>query len=138
DAVPVLISPTLSGATLAAMVAGVARVTTFVATGERLREGRGLLPTLTHVDWRDVAAALPAAKPLRRPPEERSDRAYVVVHTSGTTGVPKLLECSSRSIWFNASVQAVIHFVARLRGHLTFAISPLHGRTVVRVLAALM
>jgi len=138
DAVPILISPTLSGPTLAAMVAEVAGITTFIATGERSAEGRTLLPGLTHVDWREVAAELPAAARFTRGPETRSAAPYVVVHTSGTTGVPKLVECSSESIWFNASVQAVIHWASRMRGHIAFALSPVHGRTIVGVLAVLM
>lgn len=137
DAVPVLISTTLPGPTLKAMVAGVPGITTAIATDERLAEASTLLPDLAHLDWRAIAAELPASAPYTRPKEVASHDPYVIVHTSGTTGVPKLVECSSRSIRFNASVQAVIHRVSRLRGHLCFAISPVHGRTVVGILAAL-
>ncbi len=137
-AVPILISPTLSGPTLAAMVQDVERISAVIATGERLAEVSSLLPGPVALDWRDVAAALPDAARLTREPEVTSHSAYVVVHTSGTTGVPKLVECSSRSIWFNASVQAAIHWAARMRGHLALVISPVHGRTVVGILAALM
>lgn len=138
DAVPILISPTLSGDTLAAMVAGVGDITAVVATDERRREVRAVLPELTHIDWRDVAAELPTSRRFTRGPEVASDADYVVVHTSGTTGVPKLVVCSGRSIYVNARVQAVIHRVTRLHGHLAFAISPVHGRTVVGILAMLM
>lgn len=138
DAVPILISTTLPGPTLEAMVADVPGITTVIAADERLAETRTLLPDLVHLDWRAVAEELPASTPFRRRKEVPSHDAYVVVHTSGTTGVPKLVECSSKSIRFNASVQAVIHWASRLRGHLAFAISPVHGRTVVGILAALM
>jgi acyl-coenzyme A synthetase/AMP-(fatty) acid ligase len=138
DAVPILISPTLSGPTLEAMVTGVSGITTMIATDERLTEARALLPGLAHLDWRVIAEELPASRPFSRRKEIATHGAYVVVHTSGTTGVPKLVECSAKSIRFNASVQAVIHWVSRLRGHLAFAISPVHGRTVVGILAALM
>lgn len=138
DAVPILISPTLSGPTIAAMVAEVSGITTFIATDERIAEARTLFPALAHVDWREVAAELPSAERFTRGPERRSAAPYVVVHTSGTTGVPKLVECSSESIWFNAGVQAVIHWAMRMRGHAAFALSPVHGRTVVGVLAAVM
>ncbi|SFQ03454.1 Acyl-CoA synthetase (AMP-forming)/AMP-acid ligase II [Amycolatopsis arida] len=138
DAVPVLISPTLTVETLEAMIDGVAGITAVVSTGDRLEAARAHLPHLAAVDWREVTAALPGARRFSREPEVASHAAYVVVHTSGTTGVPKLVECSSRSIRFNASVQAVIHWAARLRGYLALAISPVHGRTVVGILAALM
>lgn len=138
DAVPILISPTLSGATLQAMVAPVSDITAIITTDQRLGESRTLVPDLVHLDWRDVAARLPTSRRFTRQREVASHAAYVVVHTSGTTGVPKLVECSSYSIHFNAAVQAVIHWAARLRGHLALALSPVHGRTVVGILAALM
>jgi acyl-coenzyme A synthetase/AMP-(fatty) acid ligase len=138
DAVPILISETLAGPTLKAMVAGVPGVTTVIATDERLAEAGTLFPDIAHLDWRGVATELPDSAPFSRPKEVPTHGAYVVVHTSGTTGVPKLVECSSKSIRFNASVQAVIHWLGRLRGHMAFAISPVHGRTVVGILMALM
>lgn len=138
DAVPILISPSLGAATLASMVRPVADVDLVISQDGRLTELATLLPEIAALDWREVAAELPDTPRLIRGPELSSDSAYVVVHTSGTTSEPKLVECSSRSIEFNAKVQAVIHWATRLRGHCTFAISPVHGRTVVGILAALM
>ncbi|ONK10122.1 class I adenylate-forming enzyme family protein [Streptomyces sp. MP131-18] len=138
DAVPILISPTLDGPTVAAMVKDVPDVTAILTSDDRLAESTDAFPGLDQLDWREIAAELPAHERFSRGKEVASEDAYVVVHTSGTTGVPKLAECSSRSIEFNSKVQAVIHFVSRLRGHIAFAISPVHGRTVVGIYAALM
>ncbi|ALG08583.1 class I adenylate-forming enzyme family protein [Kibdelosporangium phytohabitans] len=138
DAVPVLISPSLDGPTLKAMVADVSGITAVIAADDRLAETQQLLSGIEHVDWRAVASDLPQRKRFTRPREVASEAPYVVVHTSGTTGVPKLVECSSASIRFNARVQAVIHWATRLQGHLALAISPVHGRTVVGILAGLM
>jgi acyl-coenzyme A synthetase/AMP-(fatty) acid ligase len=137
-AVPILISPSVPADVLTRMVAGVPDITAAVATGERLDQLRDDLPDLAPVDWREVAARLPASSRFAPPRAVPSDAPYVVVHTSGTTGIPKLVECSSRSIDFNAKVQAVIHWATRLHGHLAMVISPVHGRTVVGILCALM
>lgn len=137
-AVPILISPSLSAEVLARMVAGVSDITAVIAADDRLALVRNVLPGLAQVDWREVAARLPGSRALAPPREVASDAPYVVVHTSGTTSVPKLVECSSKSIEFNARVQAVIHWATRLHGHLAMVISPVHGRTVVGILAALM
>ncbi|MGW7003970.1 class I adenylate-forming enzyme family protein [Streptomyces sp. NPDC054933] len=139
DAVPILISPTLSAPVLASMVENVSGITAIIAADERLSESRTTFPNIgRHIDWRDIASEIPGCRRFSRPREVASDAPYVVVHTSGTTGTPKLAECSSASIRFNARVQAVIHWLSRLEGHLAFAISPVHGRTVVGILAALM
>ncbi|MFD7505919.1 class I adenylate-forming enzyme family protein [Streptomyces sp. NPDC059850] len=139
DAVPILMSPTLSGPVVASMVENVSGITAVISTDARLAESEKTFPDIgTFIDWRDIAAELPTHKRISRPREVASDAAYVVVHTSGTTGTPKLAECSSASIQFNARVQAVIHWLSRLEGHLALAISPVHGRTVVGILAALM
>jgi acyl-coenzyme A synthetase/AMP-(fatty) acid ligase len=137
-AVPILISPTLPAPVLATMVRGVRDITAVIAAGDRLAQLRDEFTDLAQVDWAEVAARLPGARRLSPPPAVSSSAAYVVVHTSGTTSVPKLVECSSESIEFNARVQAVIHWAVRLHGHLAMAISPVHGRTVVGILAALM
>lgn len=138
NAVPILISPTLPLATLKAMTAGVRDITAVIAAGERYNELKDEFTGAAHIDWRDVAGRLPASERFTAAPAVASAAPYVVVHTSGTTSVPKLVECSSESIEFNARVQAVLHFLTRLRGHLAFCISPVHGRTVVGIYAALM
>jgi acyl-coenzyme A synthetase/AMP-(fatty) acid ligase len=137
-AVPILISPSLPADVLAKMVAGVSDITAVIAADERLAQLREKLPDVAPVDWREVAGRLASSRRLAPAREVASDAPYVVVHTSGTTSVPKLVECSSKSIQFNASVQAVIHWATRLQGHLAMVISPVHGRTVVGILAALM
>ncbi|GHE98204.1 class I adenylate-forming enzyme family protein [Streptomyces fumanus] len=139
DAVPILLSPTLPGPVAASMVRGVDGITAVIAADELLATAREAFPGLGRVvDWRELAAELPRHRRLSRRRETATDAPYVVVHTSGTTGTPKLAECSSASIRFNARVQAVIHFLSRLDGHLALVISPVHGRTVVGILAALM
>ncbi|MFD5574075.1 class I adenylate-forming enzyme family protein [Streptomyces cadmiisoli] len=138
-AVPILLSPTLSGPVAASMVENVTGITGVIATDERLATGVETFGDVGRfIDWRDIAAELPRHKRISRRREVASDAAYVVVHTSGTTGIPKLAECSGASIRFNARVQAVIHRLSRLEGHLALVISPVHGRTVVGILAALM
>jgi acyl-coenzyme A synthetase/AMP-(fatty) acid ligase len=137
-AVPILISPSLPGPTMVSMVEKVSGITAIIATDKRLAESRKILSGIAFTDWRKVAADLPDHKRFSRPREVASDAPYVVVHTSGTTSTPKLVECSSSSIQFNARVQAVIHWASRLQGHLALAISPVHGRTVVGILAGLM
>lgn len=138
NAVPILISPTLSAPVLKAMTDGVRDITAVISADDQYTELKDDFTGLIHVDWRDVAARLRASQRFSPAPAVASAAPYVVVHTSGTTSVPKLVECSSESIQFNARVQAVIHWMARLRGHLALAISPVHGRTVVGILAALM
>ncbi|MEW2569978.1 class I adenylate-forming enzyme family protein [Streptomyces sp. NPDC047070] len=139
DAVPILLSPTLPGPVAASMVENVSRITAVIATDDRLATSEKTFPDIGRlVDWRDIAAELPDHPRISRRREVASDAPYVIVHTSGTTGTPKLAECSSASIRFNARVQAVIHWLSRLDGHLALVISPVHGRTVVGILAALM
>ncbi|MEU7530719.1 class I adenylate-forming enzyme family protein [Saccharothrix sp. NPDC042600] len=138
DAVPILISPTLDGDTLRAMVADVADISAVVTADDRVAECRALLPDHRVLDWRRIAAELPSHARFTREPEVATHATYVVVHTSGTTGVPKLVECSGRSIRFNSWVQAGLQACMRLRGHMAFAISPVHGRTVVGVYGALI
>lgn len=138
DAVPILISPTLSGETVKAMVADVPDISAVITLDERLAECRALMPGARLLDWREIAAEVPSHTRFTREPEVASHGTYVVVHTSGTTDMPKLVECSGRSIRFNSWVQAALQWCMRLRGYMAFAISPVHGRTVVGIYGALI
>lgn len=138
DAVPILVSPTLSVETLATMLDGVADVVAVITADDRIAACQDYFPSLDIVDWRSVAVVLPSCKRFQRAPESPGEQSYVVVHTSGTTGVPKLVDCSARSVYFNALFQVTTHWMSGLRGYCAVAVSPVHGRTVVGLYAALI
>lgn len=137
DAVPILVHPGLPASTVAAMVEDVRGVSAIVTADDRIAAATDALSGIEVVDWRDIAAVAPGHPRLTRPPQVGTEAPYIVVHTSGTTSVPKLLECSGRSVEASATVQARMHRFARLKGYLAVQVSPVHGRTVVGVYAAL-
>ncbi|QFZ20670.1 class I adenylate-forming enzyme family protein [Saccharothrix syringae] len=137
DAVPVLASPTLSAQVVRAMITGVPGVVAIIGDEQRLTAGNGHFGDLVALDWRQVAEAAAGCAPHRRSRPTSPEAPYAVFHTSGTTGVPKLVEYAARGIEFHADVQARIHRLARLKGYCALALSPVHSRTVVAILVAL-
>lgn len=138
DAVPVLISPTWSAEVIEKMLDGVDGVVAMIAADHGIGDSESRFPQLITVDWRSVAAQLSASERYCRTTEYPGEQSYVIVHTSGTTGVPKLVDCSGRSVYFNALFQVITHWMSGLRGYCAVAVSPVHGRTVVGLYAALI
>ncbi|MGK5630179.1 AMP-binding protein [Streptomyces sp. URMC 123] len=82
---------------------------------------------------RGVRAAVglpPAAVPFRQAPQ-------LVTHTSGTTGVPKLVLQSAATFAGQCGPQAVIGRLLRARDPYLVCLSPVHVRTVAAVVATL-
>jgi acyl-coenzyme A synthetase/AMP-(fatty) acid ligase len=138
DAVPILRSPTWSGEIIEKMIDRVDGIVAMITTDHRVADSRSRFPELVTLDWRSIAAEMASCERYCRTPEFAGEQSYVVVHTSGTTGVPKLVDCSARSVHFNALFQVITHWLSGLRGYCAVAVSPVHGRTVVGLYAALI
>jgi acyl-coenzyme A synthetase/AMP-(fatty) acid ligase len=143
-AIPVTLSPKLDPALAAAALEPVRREITLLA-GQRVAEAADLrgIPVTRRLLWEEVAAA--AAKgPLHSPAIPPAGIArgaadpYVVTHTSGTTGIPKLTIHTVRSFFEQADMQRKVIALMRLRGHLAIAVSPVHIRTLSGYLGLLL
>lgn len=99
------LNPALSDETLAALLAdGEDRV--LLATPDALDRALGLLPegaspVRLAADTR-LEVDLTAADPDTPLPELHEDHPFAMVHTSGTTGVPKAIVHSHRAVWLHA------------------------------------
>ncbi|MFI1916223.1 AMP-binding protein [Nocardia sp. NPDC020380] len=135
--VPVLISPALDAETLARMLEPVT-ITRIVTTFDRLAKCEQV-QTLTQVDdWAELAGRLPVTPPRRTSAVSMPGSApYVVTHTSGTTGVPKLVQYTRKAADHQGYAQEVPAILGRLRGYAAVAVSPVHFRTVSGLLCAL-
>jgi acyl-coenzyme A synthetase/AMP-(fatty) acid ligase len=140
-AVPVLLSPRLDAGTVRAMLAPVTSPLHLLVTGTRMDE----LPELTgagtvQLVWEEAmtgpmplsGVVLPSAGIERDP-----GKPYLVTHTSGTTGIPKLAIHTRNGFSQQAAVQARMLRTMRLRGYLAAAISPVHVRTLSGLLSVL-
>lgn len=137
-AVPILISPRLDGETLAKVLAPLDGVDRVVTTRSRLDSWPASTAGPRIDDWsascRDAAALPPRRAAVSLPPTAP----YVVTHTSGTTGVPKLLQFTRGAADHNSYTQEVPARLLRVhRGYAAVAMSPVHFRAMVGVLAAL-
>lgn len=136
-ATPIMISPAMTSSILAATLHDVPGIVAIVAADQRFAECAVVVPDAKHYDWRAVIEEAAGQPPLSKAVERSLDEPYIVTHTSGTTGVPKLVEYTARSIDFDSKVQALLHWGARLRGYCGVGVSPVHGRSVVGISAAL-
>ncbi|WP_069812642.1 AMP-binding protein [Streptomyces sp. TP-A0874] len=137
--VPVLLSPRMDSVTASAALAPVPGPLHALASkqfaGEPLESGGGL-----RLGWEELAARGAPREDGHLPEhgvELPADSPYLVTHTSGTTGVPKLAVHTRSSFFQQAAVQVRMMRPMRLRGYLAAAISPVHVRTLSGLLGAL-
>ncbi|WP_280469426.1 class I adenylate-forming enzyme family protein [Nocardia brasiliensis] len=135
--VPVLLSPALDVETLGRMLAPVT-IERIVTTGDRRAKVEQLEALRQIDDWAELAARLPDTAPRRTTAVSMPGTApYIVTHTSGTTGVPKLVQYTRRGTDHQGYAQEVPAIIGRLRGYAAVAVSPVHYRTVTGLLCAL-
>ncbi|MFB7501980.1 AMP-binding protein [Streptomyces broussonetiae] len=139
--VPVLFSPRLDAESAAAALAPVEVPLHLLISRSRAAEfPRSLATGTARLIWEDVVSS-PRPPASERVPahgvERAPDAPYLVTHTSGTTGVPKLAIHTRASFYQQAAVQMRMLRTVRLRGYLAAAISPVHVRTLSGLLAAL-
>ncbi|MBB5912159.1 acyl-coenzyme A synthetase/AMP-(fatty) acid ligase [Nocardia transvalensis] len=135
--VPVLISPGIDAETLGRMLEPVT-IERIVTTDDR-RDKCEQIATLRRVDdWAELAAQLADTAPRRTTAVSMPGTApYIVTHTSGTTGVPKLVQYTRNATDHQGYAQEVFAILGRLRGYAAVAVSPVHFRTVSGLLCAL-
>lgn len=134
-ALPVMLSPTLDGDTVAMLLerlnrphlisdpSRLARLADapleHITSGVLLAAGRrNNLPTLA-----DFPAA-PRPKPVRMSP----DQPAIVTHTSGTTGLPKMVVQTAKTVWWRFRPQSLMASVLRKRETVAFCLSFVHSR----------
>jgi acyl-coenzyme A synthetase/AMP-(fatty) acid ligase len=135
-AIPVALSPGLDPELLAATLEPVQQDITLLAI-QPLADAasRHQVPVARQLLWEEVTSAalrepahasgIPAYGVSRAPTDP-----YVVTHTSGTTGIPKLTIHTVRSFYEQADMQRKVISLMRLRGNLAIAVSPVHIRTL--------
>ncbi|MET9764386.1 class I adenylate-forming enzyme family protein [Streptomyces sp. NPDC006372] len=112
-AVPVLLSPKLTGDVVAQLVAKCDRpvLLTDAATlagpldGLDLSEVTSRVLLISDESAAHVSLAKFAGSPRRAPVRLAPDDLCLITHTSGTTGLPKLVMQSSRSLWWHLKPQ---------------------------------
>ncbi|KAA0020127.1 AMP-binding protein [Antrihabitans cavernicola] len=135
--VPVLISPAIDTETLARMLEPVA-IERIVTTSDRLAKCEQIGALTKIDDWSRLAALLEATPPRQTSAVAMPGTApYIVTHTSGTTGVPKLVQYTRRGTDHQGYAQEIPAIMGRLRGYAAVAVSPVHYRTVTGLLCAL-
>lgn len=136
-AVPVLISPALDLDLLRRMLAPLPPVARVITTTERAPYG--LEPGLTRRtdDWVTLVEEARGLEPRRVSVPLPPTAPYVVTHTSGTTGVNKLVEFTRAAADHNSLTQEWPARLGRLRGYAAIHFSPVHFRFIVGLLAVL-
>ncbi|MGH3832054.1 MAG: AMP-binding protein [Pseudonocardiaceae bacterium] len=134
-ALPVMLSPALDGDTVAALLdrldqphlisdpsrldrlagAMLERITSGVVLVAGQRDG---LPALA--DFSDA----PRPDPVRM----RPDQPAIVTHTSGTTGLPKMVVQTAEILWWRFRPQSLMTSVLRKRETVAFCLSFVHSR----------
>jgi acyl-coenzyme A synthetase/AMP-(fatty) acid ligase len=143
-AVPVALSPKLAPALAAESLRPVPHTVALLSEGQRHADVDTYnMPVGLRLAWEEVTAAargdvpdraaLPDSGVVRGPADP-----YVVTHTSGTTGMPKLTIHTVRSFFEQADMQRKVISLLRFRGYLAVAISPVHVRTLTGVLGVLL
>lgn len=143
-AIPVALSSELDPALAAAALEPVRQDITLLAV-QRLAGAMdsSRVPVTRRLLWEEVTAAArqesPRALVTPAPGVSRGPAdPYVVTHTSGTTGIPKLTIHTVRSFFEQADMQRKVIALMRLRGHLMIAVSPVHIRTLSGYLGILL
>lgn len=136
-AVPVLVSPTLDADLLRRMLAPLPPVARVVTTAARVPLCADPELTRRTDDWVTLVEAARQLAPRRASVPLPPTAPYLVTHTSGTTGVNKLVEFTRAAADHNSLTQEVPAWLGRLRGYAAIHFSPVHFRFVVGLLAAL-
>jgi acyl-coenzyme A synthetase/AMP-(fatty) acid ligase len=143
-AVPVALSPKLDPEQVREALAGMSHPVKLLACGYRHGDvDRHGIPVERLPDWDWVAGTEPgpvdaAGSPPPGGVVKEPGEPYVVTHTSGTTGVPKLAIQTLRSFYEQAALQRKVLRMLRMRGVLAAAISPVHVRTLSGYLGVLL
>lgn len=137
-AVPVLLTPQMSADQLRAVTAApLDPLALLVTTVDRVPRD-GPISTERRIDTIDALCGRARRRdPIRQSVALPDSAPYVVTHTSGTTGVNKLVEYCRRAVDQDSYVQELPAKYGRLRGYVASAISPVHFRAVAGLLAAL-
>lgn len=136
-AVPILISPALSATTLAQMLAPLPAVARVISNEPRLASCSALEVDGRIDDWARLSEEFRGLAPRRTAVRLPGTAPYTVTHTSGTTGVPKLVEYTRAGADHNSYTQELPATLMGLRGYAAAGFSPVHFRAVVGLLAAL-
>lgn len=136
-AVPVLISPALSVEALITMLSPLPPVDRVVTTAARAASCSAMRVRGRVDDWASLCRESEGLAARRASIPLSDDEPYVVTHTSGTTGVNKLVQYTRAAADHNSYTQEIPARIARLRGYAAVAVSPVHFRFVVGLLAAL-
>jgi acyl-coenzyme A synthetase/AMP-(fatty) acid ligase len=136
-AVPILISPAMDVETLTSVLSPLPPVTRVITTASRARSCTAIDVHERIDDWASLSAELDRFAPRRWSIPLPETAPYLVTHTSGTTGVNKLVEYTRAAADHNSYTQEVPARLGRLRGYAAIAVSPVHFRFVVGLLAAL-
>jgi acyl-coenzyme A synthetase/AMP-(fatty) acid ligase len=137
-AIPVLLSPAIDGATLARIIStSTVPIDRVITTSSRLAACPEIRSCRRIDDWDSLARQF-ADLPPRQAGVNLPDTArYVATHTSGTTGVNKLVQYNRAAVIHNAYTHVLPARIGRLRGPAAVHLSPVHFRMVVGVSAAL-
>lgn len=136
-AVPILVSPALDVEMLTRVLSPLPPVARVVTTVSRAPSCSALTVSGQIDDWTSLTEQARGLEPRRRSVPLPATAPYVVTHTSGTTGVNKLVEYTRGAADHNSFTQEVPALVQRLRGYAAVNFSPVHFRFVVGLLAAL-
>ncbi|MFL6128421.1 MAG: AMP-binding protein [Mycobacteriales bacterium] len=135
-AVPVMISPTVDGDTVAAMLAMLSRphLLTDESTIDRELASVPLADLTASVilaaGRHPGAASLPeiGTAPARPPVRLHPSAPAMISHTSGTTGVPKLIVNSAETLWQRFRPQNMLAGLLRTKEPVGFCLSFVHSR----------
>ncbi|RDI65139.1 class I adenylate-forming enzyme family protein [Nocardia pseudobrasiliensis] len=135
--IPILLSPKLDADTVASMVEPVP-VERIVTTGDRRAACAEIQPFERIHEWAALAAELPVTRPRRTCAVAMpSTSPYVVTHTSGTTGVPKLVQYTRQATDNQGYAQEFMAPLGAPTQPVAVAVSPVHFRAVSGLLCAL-
>lgn len=136
-AVPILMSPAIDIETITRMLSSIPPVARVITTASRVSSCSAIDVRGRIDDWASLSEELAGMAPRRASVPLPETAPYVVTHTSGTTGVSKLVEYTRAAADHNSYTQEVPARLGRLRGYAAIAFSPVHFRFVVGLLAAL-
>lgn len=136
-AVPIQLSPALDIDMVARMLEPIPPVDRVITTSARFLQCSALSVRSRTDIWESLVDEAARLEPRRSSIELAPSEPYVITHTSGTTGVNKLVMYSRGATDHNSRTQEIPAAIQRLRGHAAISFSPVHFRFVVGLLAAL-
>jgi acyl-coenzyme A synthetase/AMP-(fatty) acid ligase len=128
-AIPAMLAPALAGPEAEGLIAKLAPQHV-VVSGERL----STVTPLSVIRAEDFAAAMKsewgsAFTPAPSPVAPSAEDTYLITHSSGTTGLPKLVPQARRGTQMPIRIQTVIARLLRFNDPFAMAISFVHART---------